>query len=90
VNHLNQWQDCVKICVLENEIEARLLEAILKEQHIPHLLQSYYDTAYDGLYQSQKGWGDVRAPSSFASTIIGILSDLRKDAQQRENPLEKK
>ncbi|UZQ81926.1 DUF2007 domain-containing protein [Thermoanaerobacter sp. RKWS2] len=47
----------VKILVLENEIEAKLLEGILKEKGIPHFIRSYHDTAYDGLFQTVTGWG---------------------------------
>ena len=50
-------EDYRKIAIMENEIEARLLDSILTERDIPHLMRSYHDTAYDGLFQTQKGWG---------------------------------
>ena len=68
----------VKIAILENENEAGLLESILNERGVPHLVRSYHDTAFDGLYQSQKGWGNISAPSSCEEEILEILSDLRK------------
>jgi hypothetical protein len=81
-----------KIATLENEIEARLLESILTERNIPHFLRSYHDTAFDGLYQVQKGWGYVGAPESYEEEIMEIISDLRKDADHVEgssfDPLE--
>lgn len=70
-----------KIATLENEIEARLLQSILQERRIPHRLQSYHDTAYNGLYQAQKGWGCVQAPAEFGSLIQEILGDLRHTAE---------
>ena len=70
--------DYVKAAILENEDEARLMESILSEKGIPHLLRSYYDTAFDGLYQTQKGWGYVSAPASHKDEIIEIISDIRK------------
>ena len=73
-------EDYLKIAILENEIEARLLESILTERDIPHLLRSYHDTAYDGLFQTQKGWGYVGAPESYKEEISEIISDLRKEA----------
>lgn len=69
-----------KIAVLDNQFEAQMMESILKEAGIPHLLKSYYDTAFDGLYQTQKGWGQIRAPEKFSEKIKEILSDLRKNA----------
>lgn len=75
--------DYIKIGILENEIEARLLASILAERHIPHELRSYYDTAYDGLFQTQKGWGDVCAPEAHREAILEILGDLRAEAAHR-------
>jgi len=68
-----------KVATLENEIEARLLDSVLNERNIPHLIISYYDTAYDGLYQTQKGWGYVSAPEAYLKEIREIISYLRKD-----------
>ena len=73
-------EDYLKIAVLENEIEAGLLESILEERGIPYLMRSYHDTAYDGLYQAQKGWGYIGAPESYKNEVIEILEDIRKDA----------
>ncbi|KPK46356.1 MAG: hypothetical protein AMK74_00545 [Nitrospira bacterium SM23_35] len=69
-----------KVATLENEIEARLLDSVLDERNIPHLIISYYDTAYDGLYQTQKGWGYISAPGAYLEKIREIISCLRKDA----------
>ena len=70
-----------KILVLNNEVEARLLEAILKEKQIPHLLRSYHDRAYDGLWQQQQGWGHVEAPAEYEEQILSIYKDLRAQDQ---------
>ena len=67
-----------KIAVLENEIEAQLLESILIERNVPHIMRSYHDAAYDGIFQFQKGWGVVSAPVKYEEEIKEILADLRK------------
>jgi len=69
-----------KIAVLENGFEAQVLDSILTERHIPHLMRSYHDSAYDGLYQVAKGWGHVSAPPVYREEVLEILSDLRKEA----------
>ena len=79
-------EDYVKVTVLDNEIEAQLLDSILEERDIPHLMVSYHDTAYDGLFQTQKGWGHVSAPAPFKEEIREILEAVRKDAQQPVSP----
>lgn len=66
-----------KILVLNNEVEARLLDAVLAEQQIPHLMRTYHDSAYDGLWQQQQGWGHVEAPEDHKEQILSIYEDLR-------------
>ncbi len=67
----------INVEVLASEIEARLLSAILDERGISHVLLTFHDTAYDGIFQAQKGWGVVRAPRSAAPEIREILADIR-------------
>jgi len=68
-----------KVATLENEIEARLLDSILNERNIPHLITSYYDTPFDGLYQTLKGWGYISAPGACIEEIREIITHLRKE-----------
>ena len=75
-------EDFIKAVTLDNEIEAGLLESILSERGIPHRMRSYHDTAYDGLFQTQKGWGCINAPESYREEIKEILSDVRKEASE--------
>ena len=75
-------EDYIKASTLNNEDEGRLIDSILTERGIPHQMRSYYDTAFDGLYQTQKGWGYVSAPASHEEEIIEIISDLRKAANR--------
>jgi hypothetical protein len=70
-------QSFVKIAVVENAIEAELLSSFLTQLEIPHRLRSYHDTAYDGLFQFQKGWGEVLGPPDYRQQIREALSDLR-------------
>jgi hypothetical protein len=67
----------IKIIALENSIEAQLIVSIMNERHIPHRVRSFYDTAYDGLFQMQKGWGEIFAPSEFKEEILEIIEFVR-------------
>ncbi len=75
-------EDYFKVATLDNEVEVRLLESILNERDIPYRLRSYHDTAYDGLFQTQKGWGYVSAPEFYVDEIREILTDVRKEANR--------
>jgi fructose/tagatose bisphosphate aldolase len=80
----------VKIAVLENSIEAQVLCSFLDEHKIPYRLRSYYDTAYDGLFQVQKGWGEINAPLSYRQDILGILDSFRTQDPIIENEVQAK
>ena len=66
------------IVELQNDIEARLLDAHLNDLGIPHVLESFHDSAYDGIFQVQMGWGHVRAPEEYREQILEIYNDLGK------------
>lgn len=66
------------IIELSNGVEANLLEALLKEEEIPHYIRSYGDPAYDGIFQLQKGWGTVESPREYLPRIREILNGLRE------------
>ena len=73
-----------KIAVLENEVEALMLEAELEARDIPHVLKNYHCSAYDGLFQFSHGWGHVEAPVERKDEILAILKNLRQaDSQGR-------
>jgi len=74
-------QHFFRIVILENAIEAQLVESILDQHQIPHRIRSYYDTAYDGLFQVQKGWGELCAPLSYKHEILEILQNIRSNRQ---------
>jgi hypothetical protein len=69
----------VRIAVLESTFEAQVLDSMLTEDEIPHRIRSYYDTAYDGLFQMQKGWGEIRAPADHRDRILEILTFIRSE-----------
>lgn len=76
----------IRVDVLDDEIEAGLVAAILEERGVPHLIRSYHDTAYDGLFQTQKGWGLISAPAAFHQEILQVMEDVRQPVvgQDRE------
>jgi len=74
-----------KIVVLDNEIQARLMDSILTERDIPHRMRSYHDSAYDGIFQTQKGWGIIQAPLEYQEEILAILEDLPVEEQEKQD-----
>ena len=69
-----------KIAVLDNEVQAELVDSVLSEREIPHIMRSYYDSALDGLYQSRAGWGHVEAPESFKDEVLAVIEEIKRQA----------
>ena len=68
----------IKIATLYNIIEAQVIESVLDEREIPYRIRSFHDTAYDGLFQFQKGWGEIYAPAELKEEILEIIQSARQ------------
>lgn len=66
----------IKILVFNNEFEANLLDGILTEKGIPHIIRSYHDSAYDGLWQTKSVWGHIEAAEAYKEEIINIYNEI--------------
>ena len=74
-----------KIATLDNEIEALHVRGELEERGIPFAMRSYYDLAYDGLFQFSGGWGHIEAPPEHRDEILEIIEVVRhRPLQQGE------
>ena len=65
-----------KIVALNNEMEARIVENLLTDRNIPYRIRCYHDSAYDGIFQTQKGWGIVEAPEEYEDEIRSLYNTL--------------
>jgi hypothetical protein len=67
-----------RVVTLQNEVEATIMKNELERRGIPHVIRSFHDSAYDGLYQMQKGWGAIEADEKHRREIEEVYSDLRQ------------
>ena len=81
----NRESQFIKIIILENAIEAQLVASILDQRDIPNRVRSYHDTAYDGLFQVQKGWGKLYAPQPFKPEILQVIEEVRSNQVFSDN-----
>ena len=75
-----------KIAVLDNEVQAELVDSVLEERGIPHLMRSYYDSALDGIYQARSGWGHIEAPLDAKAEILAVIEDIKRQASSEAPP----
>jgi hypothetical protein len=74
-----------KIATLDNEIEALCVRGELEGRGIPFAMRSYYDLAYDGLFQFSGGWGHIEAPVEHRDQILEIIEVIRHRSAQQSN-----
>jgi hypothetical protein len=67
----------VKAGVVENRFEGDRVTQALNEAGIPFVMKSFLDTAYDGLYIPQKGWGAVMVPENFGKETEKIIFEVK-------------
>ena len=77
----------IKLITPENEAEANVIKSILEENGIYAEIKSFHDTAYDGLFQSQYGWGLIRVSEADLPEAQRIVQEW-KDASPAELPWE--
>jgi hypothetical protein len=75
-----------KIAMLDNEVQAELVDSVLSERGIPHIMRSYHDSALDGLYQVPGGWGHVEAAESLRDEILAVIEDIKRQASSGAAP----
>ncbi|HOO98049.1 MAG TPA: hypothetical protein PLV06_11030 [Bacteroidales bacterium] len=66
----------VKILVLRSEVEARLLSGLLEQRNIPHMLKSFHDSAYDGVWQTDTSWGALYSYNEYKDDITRIYDEM--------------
>ena len=70
----------VRILDFNNEFEAKLLDEILTDKGIPHIIRSYHDSAYDGLWQMQSSWGHLEAPEEYMEEILLTYENMSPES----------
>jgi predicted amidophosphoribosyltransferase len=66
----------VKIFTLSNKFEADLITRELEKEGITVMIRNFRDTAYNGIYIPQKGWGEVRVPEKDRQRAMELIAAL--------------
>jgi hypothetical protein len=74
----------VKAGTVENRFEGDRISQALREAGIPFLIKSFLDTAYDGLYIPQKGWGIVMVSEKDKEEAERLISEIKKTFVKEE------
>lgn len=61
---------------LNNEIEAQVIAAAFRHAKIKFVIRKFEDSAYDGIYIAQKGYGQVLVAKEDLQRAKRIIADL--------------
>jgi len=78
---IGEW---VKAGTIENRFEGDRISQALQEAGIPFLIKSFLDTAYDGLYIPQKGWGIVMVSEKNKETAERLITEVKRTFKGEE------
>ena len=86
--------DMVRIHTVENRFEADLLMQALREEYIPAMLRRFEETAYDGLFVTQMGWGAILVPGDYEvearRLIENVLESISESSPDASGELQEK
>ena len=66
-------------CPVSGPVEALQIQGILEQESIPVFIRTYEETAYDGLFVTQKGWGEIWVAESRLEDAMKIIEELKKN-----------
>ncbi len=66
----------VFLYTLANRFEADVLSDVLEKNGVPYLIRSFVETAYDGLFVPQRGWGQILVPADYLSTARKLVASV--------------
>jgi hypothetical protein len=73
-----------KIAIAENTFEADLIRQTLEREGITCMVRPYHDTAYDGIFIPQKGWGAVMVPEALEGKASAIIAEIREGLKEKK------
>ncbi len=75
----------MKVGTVENRFEGDRISQALEEAGIQFLIKSFLDTAYDGLYIPQKGWGAVMVSEKDKEEAERLIFEIKKTFVKEED-----
>jgi len=75
----------VKVETAENQFEADLIKNALEKEQVPVMVRNFHDTAYNGIYIPQKGWGLVMVPEAHTEKAREIIAALKSDFKKDDD-----
>ncbi len=70
------------IYTLEDQVDAAVIKAALEEAGIKHVIRTFVDSAYDGIFIPQRGWGDVQVDETDEVKAKEIITAVTSEPEE--------
>jgi len=74
----------VPVKVAESAFEADRIRGVLEQEGFTVMVRTFEDTAYDGIFVAQKGWGYVEVPRNEQEGAERIVAELDRAFTEEE------
>lgn len=78
-DELKKFYNLSRVCILENRFEADVISYALGKEDITFIIKEFRDTAYDGLFIPQLGWGEILVSDKETKRAEDIIDSIRRD-----------
>ncbi len=75
-----------RAAILSDPVEAQVITHLLEEDRIPHLVHPFREIAFDGVFEPQKGWGELLVPAECKEEVRTLLERVRAGEGSGEVP----
>jgi hypothetical protein len=72
----------LKVKVLNNQIESNIITELLEESDIPFFIRGYHDTAYNGIFTGQFGFGDLYVREDFLTRAVSLIRQVENELDE--------
>lgn len=75
------WTDEEGTCavhVSDSRFEADIISKALEREGIPSICRKHEETAYDGIFVPQKGWGTILVPLTMRERAMEIIREVKE------------
>lgn len=76
---------CV-VQVVDSKFEADIIAKVLEREDVPYVCRRHEETAYDGIFVPQRGWGAILVPISLREKAVEIIERVRKTYSEEMQP----
>lgn len=74
----------VPVKIAETPIEAERIRSFLEQEGLTVLVRTFEDTAYDGIYVAQKGWGAIEVPEDEKERAERLVEEMDRAFSEGE------